>query len=167
MEKCKHCGQEGAGFSSSCPHCSAVIDVEAMPHNTKQDNEKTEIIEAEIVSTGHAQQEYSYGHEQKQHAQRGYTFRSYGFGNAGQGFGGLSQQTSCLPGIITLVIGISLGIEHGFLASIGFFVFYAIGSAIGFALTLRRTALGLYASPWITRCVVWFVSIIITTALAT
>ncbi len=169
MDTCKHCGREVQGSASSCPHCSseAIIDVESMPHNTKQDAGKTEVIEAEIVSSRHRQHEYTYNNQQQQNTQRGYTFTSYGFGNAGRGFGSLSQQASCLPGMITLIIGISLGVQHGFLASIGFFVFYGIGSAFGFALTLRRAALGLYISPWITRCIVWFISAFITIALAT
>ncbi len=168
MSTCSHCGRKGGDAQKPCTHCpteQTIIDVESTPHtnNTAKD---TEVIEAEIIPSGH-----EYGHDQysqqHQYRQQGSSFRTYTFGQYGRGQNfGLQNKSGCIPGIITLIMAMSLGVQYGFLATIGFLVFYAIASAIALGVTLRRAAMGLYTNHWINRILVWGVSILITVALA-
>ncbi len=87
-------------------------------------------------------------------------------GFTSQGFTSSANTDACLPGIITLVWAIVLGVQFGILASIGFLVFYGIGTAFSLAITVRRAMQGQYTPAWLRRSLVWLISAGITVGLA-
>ncbi len=131
----------------------------------QKNNKQHDVIEPEVV--GSQSSGNSYEQRSSEWSQNGSTFRSFTFkqGGSGASFGGVSND-SCLPGMITLGIALSLGIQFGLLASIGFFVFYAIGSAISFFTVMRRMVEGRPISPWVGRVLVWLISAFVTVSLA-
>ncbi len=157
MNTCPHCGRES---NSSKPRCtSCPVDLEK---STYADSHAQNVIEPEIVRTKGSS--YNQDHNEWSNEQGGPSFKMWTF----QQYGGLNSRgtDSCLPGFITLGIALALAIQYGILASIGFFVFYAIGSAISFVMTMRRMVEGKLISLWFTRAVVWLVSAFITISLA-
>ncbi len=157
MNTCPYCGRES---NSSKPRCSSCpVDIE----NTQQvENKAQNVIEPEVVRTNNSN--YNQSQTEWSNEQSGSGFKMWTF----QQYGGLSSRGngSCLPGFITLGIALSLGFQFGLLATIGFLVFYAIGSAISFVVTMRRVVEGKLISLWFTRVVVWLVSAFITVSLA-
>ncbi len=155
MNACQHCGREYNSSRPRCENCPTSI-VSQKQENTVQ----YEVIEPEVV--GGSSGGY---YEQSQSQWSGATFKSWTFNQQGTGFGTTSN-ASCLPSLITFAIFLSIGIQYGLLASIGFLVFYALGSGINFFASMRRMVEGKAVSPWIGRVVVWIVSVFITISLA-
>ncbi len=156
MNTCPHCGREPNSSKPRCANCPADIATQSehVEHNHQ-------VIEPEVVGSRDGSRQY----EQSQWTQDGATFKTWTFKQYGSNLGA-TRNDSCLPGFITLGIALSLGIQFGLLASIGFLVFYAICSGIGFFVTMRRMVEGKATSPWVGRMLVWIVSAFVTIGLA-
>ncbi len=158
MNACAHCGREYNSSKPRCEKCPSGLVAQEQNVNTEQEHQ---VIEPEVVRPHGGQYEQSHS----EWSQGGATFKTWTFNQNGSGFRA-SANDSCLPGLITLGIALSLGVQFGLLASIGFFVFYAVGSAISFFVNMRRMVEGRPMSPWIGRIIVWLVCIFITASLA-
>ena len=167
MSSCPHCGRESTSSTPPCSQCpDKNLPMASEPMN-KTYTHNAEVIEPEIVLADDSQQnnkQWSQENSQQQHGN--FRFTTWTFGQQGNVFAGAAQSASCLPGIITLSIAIFLGINFGLLASLGFFVFYAIGSALSFIITLQRAMRAQQTNTWINRALVWIISTAITIGLA-
>ncbi len=157
MNTCPHCGRESNSAKPRCANCPADLQP------TKKDtNSEHYVIEPEVVqnnSSAYNRSRTQWSNEQGSSGFKMWTFQQYGGVNS-------RANDSCLPGFITMGIALSLAVQFGLLASIGFLVFYALGSAIGFVINMRRMVQGQKPTTWITRILVWFVCVLLTVALA-
>ncbi len=60
-----------------------------------------------------------------------------------------------MPAIVTAVLALSLALQYGFLAMLGFFFFYVLGNVLSFAITVRRAVQGQRVFVWLNRALVW------------
>ncbi len=155
MNTCSHCGRESHSSKPRCASCPA--DLEKMSADKEQI-----IIEPEVVRPHNAHHNQSHGQWSSEQNNSGFKMWTF------QQYGGLNSRSngSCLPSFITLGIALSLGVQFGILASIGFLVFYAIASAISFAISVRRMAQGQSPLLWFGRVAVWLICIFLTVTLA-
>ncbi len=120
-----------------------------------QEQQKTQVVEAEIIDDGN----YNFRQYYQDTSQN--SFGGVSFGVHGRGWRQHAQfkqspsVLSCMPTIVTLVLALSLGIQYGFLATLGFFFFYLLGNAVSFAISLRRTLQGQKVFVWLNRALVW------------
>lgn len=84
------------------------------------------------------------------------TWNSGGLG--GFGSGGMVARDGCLPGLVTLLLAAVCAVQFGILSAIGFLVFYAIGSGMGFFWRVRCLMQGKNISPWFFRVGAWIVA---------
>ncbi len=126
--------------------------------------QQTQVVEAEIIDEqGNNYSYHSYDNTQN-------SFGGVSFGVHGRGWRQSTQfvqnpsLTSCLPAIITLTLALSLVIQHGFLAMLGFFFFYVLANVLSFAITLRRTLQGQSVFIWLNRILVWVGAYMLTLA---
>ncbi len=159
MNSCPHCGRESNSTQQRCSACPADLvskqDLQGAGH-------KHQVIEPEVVDSNRAN--YEQKRAQWSHEQSSSNFKVWTFNQSG-GLGSRNND-SCLPGLITIGIALSLLVQYGLLASIGFLVFYAIGSAIGFFVIMRNLMQGRAMSPWVMRVVIWLICAFITIGLA-
>ncbi len=160
MPNCPQCGAhiygevEEHGLCTTC-HAKRTAYPVAQDVQTSHSQAKVEVIEAEIIDEGHEQRQGYAGSGDAYGNVNGFG-RVHGRGWQQSGaFGHASRELSCLPGLITLVLGVSLGFQLGFLASLGFFFFYVVGSALAMVVTLRRTLMGKKVFVWLNRALVW------------
>lgn len=79
-------------------------------------------------------------------------------GMGGMGAGSLVARDGCLPGMITLLLTAVCAVQFGVLSAIGFLVFYAITSGVGFFLRVRALMQGTNINPWLFRVGAWLAS---------
>lgn len=84
------------------------------------------------------------------------TWNSGGLG--GFGSGGMVARDGCLPGLVTLLLAAVSAVQFGVLSAIGFLVFYAIGSGMGFFWRVRCLMQGKNINPWFFRVGAWIVA---------
>ncbi len=183
MPTCPQCGQQ-LGADEHCATCqkntqsSTTLLPASVPNQDAQQGQeraKVEVLEAEIVDEqddarrahgDRAHEEHSYG--QGAHSGNAY-WRVHGRGWQQQGgaFRQAGNELSCLPAFVTLLLGLSLGFQLGFLAALGFFFFYILGSALALTVSVRRTLMGKPVLVWFNRILVWIFAYVITYSLAT
>ncbi len=173
MPNCLRCGGEIAHEGQVCSACEAKQ--EHFPVVQAEQKTRSQTVEAEIIDDtdahGYSSGQHAYGANQEG-AGGGTHWRVHGrgFGRGWQqhgAFGQASRELSCLPAFVTLVLGLSLGIQWGFLASLGFFFFYILGSALALGVSLRRTLLGKPVLVWFNRLLVWIFAYVVAYSLAT
>lgn len=87
------------------------------------------------------------------------TWSSGGLGGlGGMGAGGMVARDGCLPGLVTIALAAVCAVQFGILSAIGFLVFYALGSGMGFFWRVRCLMQGKNVSPWFFRVGAWLVS---------
>ncbi len=174
MQKCPQCGNNITQMEQECEACGAKISLLPAQQATQTEykQSRVETVEAEIIDEE--------AEQRSRQAQQGFygdggpfTTGQDAFGRVhgrgwqhGGAFGHASRELSCLPGMVTLILGISLGIQLGFLASLGFFFFYILGSALAMGISVRRTLMGKKVNIWINRVLVWGLSYAIAFQLA-
>lgn len=87
-----------------------------------------------------------------------FTFTSWQAGGSPLGGGLMVTRDGCLPALVTLVLALSCTVQFGLLSAIGFLVFYALGSGIGFIARVRGLMEGRHISPWFFRIGSWLVA---------
>ncbi len=163
MPNCPQCGRETPVDATLCAACSdekaRVPVVQAQPVYT---HAKVETVDAEIIDENDESRDNYHNHQQGFYGGGQTQGNDTAFGRVhgrswqqGGAFGQASRELSCLPGMITLILGISLGIQLGFLASLGFFFFYVIASALAVGVSVRRTLMGKPVFIWLNRALVW------------
>lgn len=80
--------------------------------------------------------------------------------------GGPFAPGSSLPSVITLLLTLGMGFQHGFLAALGFLFFSLLGSAFALFFVLRRFLEGRAINPWVARIVNWVLCYFLVTWLA-
>jgi hypothetical protein len=149
---CASCGQEYTG--TVCPHCHGALPVRSV-HAQHTEQERSRVIDAEVVNEEHSSYQRSNTQQQGQH------FR-YSTWNMGS----LAQQQSCLPFFITFGLMLACGAQWGALAAIGFLFFYTIGSVVGLLFTMGKVLNGNSVNPWLLRCCNWVAASLLTQWLA-
>ncbi len=179
MPNCPQCGQYVAAEEATlCASCERNAQQDTLPVQLNYDTDSRghrETLEAEIIhdnedAYGQSQRHSTYGQGHGQshgQGQRGYWQAQGRQWQQNGAFGQASRELSCLPALITLALGISLGIQWGFLASLGFFFFYVLGSAVALGVSVRRTLLGKPVLVWFNRLLVWFFAYAVAYSLAT
>ncbi len=176
MPICPQCGQENSVNDAPCAKCQSkdahVEVVSHMPVTQDGQQVKSEPLEAEIVYENeeryHGDREYQQGQHGQSGQQSGNAYWHV-HGRGWQQHGAFRQagnELSCLPACITLMLGISLGFQAGFLAALGFFFFYILGSALALAVSVRRTLMGKPVLLWFNRILVWLFAYAVTFSLA-
>ncbi|MEG2172696.1 MAG: hypothetical protein RRY29_05490 [Desulfovibrionaceae bacterium] len=112
------------------------------------DTQKVTIITPEVVEDSQ-QGRHAYGGDSGTH----FSYATWNTG--GVGSGGMVSRDACLPGMITLLLAAVCAVHFGVLSAIGFLVFYAMGSAVGFLVRVRSLMQGQVLSPWIFRVGAW------------
>ncbi len=124
--------------------------------------QSTQVVEAEVIDNN----------EQADYGQRLFQKKSVAFEVHGRGwqqqrvFEQASQGFSCLPILITLILIVSMALQAGFLASIGFVFFYILGSFLSLFVSVRRTLQGKIVYAWLNRVLVWTLAYALTLGLA-
>ncbi len=137
---------------------SSELKDNKLPMNQEQKPQTTQVVVAEVIEDDDSEQNY------RQRFEGTASFGVHGRGFRQQNTFG-QQNLSCLPAAITLILAVGMGVQAGFLASIGFLFFYAIGSALALTITVRRTLQGKAVYVWLNRILVWGVAFVITLGL--
>ncbi len=171
MPNCSRCGAETAHEGQVCSACESKQ--EHLPATQANQRAHTQTVEAEIIDDadthGYASGQSAYGSGQEGPGGPHWRVHGRGFGRGWQqngAFGQASRELSCLPALITLALGVSLGIQWGFLASLGFFFFYILGSALALGVSVRRTLMGKPVLVWFNRLLVWIFAYVVAYNLA-
>ncbi len=179
MSICSQCGKHFDTEGNICSACTHTVQADFRPvlsneRQGQQEHNKTEAIEAEIVDEGASQHTYEertyYSGQSRYNDQGGDSAYGRVHGRGWQQHGAFRQagnELSCLPAFLTLMLGVSLGMQWGFLAALGFFFFYILGSALALAVSVRRTLMGKPVLLWFNRILVWLFAYAITYSLAT
>lgn len=129
----------------------------AVPESsTTSQGQKVTVITPEVVDDSQ--------HGQKQQTFTGsggsrFTYTTWNAGGlGGMGTGSLVARDGCLPGMITMLLAAVCAVQFGVLSAIGFLVFYAISSGVGFFLRVRALMQGTNINPWVFRTGAWLVS---------
>ena len=152
---CPNCGTPLPEAASSCPHCGQAVI-------RPRDVVEPELVGAEIAddARGSAQGGQGFGNGawggfgggQGQAGQNPF-FRHVVFTSGGPGS---SAFTSCQTGLITLVLALAMGMQHGFLAFLGFAVFSALAKGLIFLASVRSVLAGRPANALLMQVLAWF-----------
>ncbi len=171
MPNCSRCGDEVAQEGHICSACESKQG--HVPATQAGQRAHTQTVEAEIIDDadthGYGSEQNTYGSGQEGPGGTHWRVHGRGFGRGWQqhgAFGQASRELSCLPALITLALGVSLGIQWGFLASLGFFFFYILGSALALGVSVRRTLMGKPVLVWFNRLLVWIFAYVVAYNLA-
>ncbi len=127
------------------------------PVKTEQKEQEKQVVVAEVI-----EDDDNYN----QRAESTISFGVHGRGWRQQNvFVQNSKPFSSLPALITLILTVSMGLQAGFLASIGFLFFYVIGTVLALIFSVRRTLQGRVVYPWVHRILVWTAAYAITVGL--
>ena len=161
MPKCNHCNYELDSLIEICPNC-----------NTEQKHDflfKNNAVDVEVLSyTNDKEDQYRQSFNTNSSNKRYASFwQVHGRGWRKNNFNNGILELSSLPIVITMVLGIALFIQLGFLACLGYFFFYILGSAFATGITVRRTLMGKSSFLWFNRVIVWTISYALAYSLAT
>jgi len=125
-------------------------------------DDKNNVVDVEVVNEEHDSSRkngrtytttYYYAESGDGTGRTSYTYHDM-FGLHAPGRDGLQY-----AGIITLTLFFFCLFRWGFLAALGFAFFETVGSAFGLWFNLRTVLLGRVPNPWISRAIVWALSL--------